>query len=646
MSLLNKLHKKLYQKDSDLEDRKVEENVFDPLAQAKNYQEKQFNAIQESLSSGEDKKSNAEENKPASAVRLFIEKNKKLLIIGASTFAFVVLVVGGVLAFAKYKESLFDPEKVSVKLEGTENIESGSQTDYRLVVKNSNKTRLLNAQIKLNFSRELTIVENPYLSEIQFSSAKINFGTLEKGEEKKYDISFNVFGSKDVQGYVEATLSYSPENFSSSFESKNQVGFLIKSSILELTLVPTREAASGELVEIQAILENKGNSSFENLAIQAEYPMGFSFSQSQPEPSEKNNYWKIDKIEPKEQQKIIINGSLTGELDSLKVFLATLGQVQSGGNLLALTKSEGIIKITTSRLQLTNLFGGNTIPTTVKADETLTIRLNFKNTSNEPLRDLVLIEKISSPVIDKASFIVRDGFYDSAKEQIIWKASQVAALNVLNPGEEGQVSFNFRIKEKFPMENEKDKNFILNIQPEIESLDIDSPLGKNKKVLGDKLAIKVASKVALDVTGSYSDGELLNQGPFPMVTGEKTTLTMRLNLFNTSNDLKDAVMLINLPAGISWENNFLPKDEKMEFDARTNQLIWKLGTISAGTGFILPIRDLAFQISITPSANQTGPSLATSPLFASIKINALDSFTGEKAEYSFREFKVGQLGDY
>jgi hypothetical protein len=121
---------------------------------------------------------------------------------------------------------------------------------------------------------------------------------------------------------------------------------------------------------------------------------------------------------------------------------------------------------------------------------------------------------------------------------------------------------------------------------------------------------------------------------------------MRFNLRNTSNDLREAVMRINLPAGVSWENEFLPGDEKIEFNERTNELFWKLGTISAGTGFFSPVRDLVFKLGLIPSENQVYPSPASIELINGIKVTAFDTFTEESVEYTFNNFKVGQLSDY
>lgn len=644
MSLLEKIHRKIYQKEYDNKKRKLGQDVYNPANDVLDERDEKLGNIKGELGSnyGQDELFEKVDDRSGG----FIRRNKKILLIGLSLFSLVIVFFAAFLVFAKFKEGLFDPEKVIVSIQGPEKIESGILANYKIKVESENRAKLTEAKIKLNFSKELKLKETPFLSDIQTGSAVIDLGILNARGLVEYDLEFDVFGAKDTQGYIEALFSYKPNNFESRFENKGQLGFVIRSSALEITLVPTREAASGELVEIQTIVENRGEEQFDNVAVLFDYPMAFSFVESDPEPSEKNNQWILGDISPGEQRKIILRGTLTGEINSVKNFSAKIGQDQGQGNFLAFASGEAVIRMAPARIQFVNILNGSSEIKTVKAGDTITAVLKFKNTSDEPLRDLILTEKISSPVIDKASFNVKNGFYDSTEEQIIWKASQVASLKNLNPQQEGQVEFSFRIKRDFPMDDQTDKNFVVIIQPEIESLDIASALGQNKKVSGIKNEIKVISKLVLDISGNYNDGEISNEGPYPPKAGEKSTFTMRFNLRNTSNDLKDAVMQIDLPAGISWEDKFLPSDEKIEFNERTNELFWKLGTISAGTGFFSPIRDLAFKIGLVPSDNQVYPSPASIELISGIKVTAFDTFTEEPVEYFFNDFKVGQLSDY
>ena len=146
----------------------------------------------------------------------------------------------------------------------------------------------------------------------------------------------------------------------------------------------------------------------------------------------------------------------------------------------------------------------------------------------------------------------------------------------------------------------------------------------------------------MNVSFAYNDGEIPNTGPVPLRVREKTTLTGRMNVLNTSNDLKNVIVKTSLPPGVSWEDNFIPRDPGVEFNSRTNELKWIIGSMDAGVGFISPVKSIAFQVGVTPSENQVEESLI---VLDQVFVNALDTYTGNPVKYDFNEFSLGQSDD-
>ena len=62
----------------------------------------------------------------------------------------------------------------------------------------------------------------------------------------------------------------------------------------------------------------------------------------------------------------------------------------------------------------------------------------------------------------------------------------------------------------------------------------------------------------------------------------------------------------SLPSGIKWTGQIYPADEKISYDSRTNQVVWDIGDIPAGTGVLVPAREVVFQIGVVPQVNQIG----------------------------------------
>lgn len=631
---LRDIHKKLYQDKTKIE-RKPIVDEFSPLTENKG-----------EVSMRKQTGFTKEQDEKRQKIKII---KSKILMIGGIVLVGLILVGLGFWGFAKYREGLFAPEKVAVIITGEENLTSGEKATFKIQIENKNKVDLEDATFRINYSDELTPQVNNLFIKKEYNCVEVKTGKIKAQNKKDYEITFDVFGSEDTQIYLEGTISYQPSNFKSFFEKKGQFSSIIRSSVLDLVLISTKEAASGELIEIKAILENKSDKHFNEIKLKMDYPENFNFKEGNPAPFENSSIWLIGEMKPSERKEVVVLGTVIGMPNMDKKFKAILGG-EKDGEVVTHTIAEATTRITNPRIQTELLMDEKSEFTPVNAGQVLKFKIKFKNTSEEPLRDLVLTENISSPVIDKGSFVMDRGHYDGQKEQIFWKAGDISKLKVLDPNEEGEVEFTCRIKEKFPIQSDQDKNFVIKTKTEIESLDIDSPLGQNKKISSGESSIKVNSKLVFSVSGSYSDGEISNRGPFPPELGKETTLTLRFNLLNTSNELKDVVLKAALPSGVMWKNNFQPNMSGVEFNERTNELIWKVGAMEVGSGFITPVKNLAFQVGMTPSENHIETGLYSFRLLNSVKVTAFDTFTNQNIEINPIEigkgFKVSQLTDY
>lgn len=639
---LEDLQKKIYSKDDDIDKREKSWDHFNPKEEepepetkGRNENEFDFNSLTQMDAQKQHGKIEREVNSRLSNRKKVI----KFSLIGAGVLVAITLLI---LGLVKFQESAFSEEKVVVEISGPTEIASGQEIQYTVSLANKNRADLLDAVLKLNYSNEMVIADQQGLIKEGFNNAKIDVGKLSSGETKDFQFSIKTFGQRDKQVYFNAILAYKPDNFNSQFEKRAQYSGIIKSSLLGIDLMSvTREAASGEEVQLQVIVKNESKEDFSNIELKMSYPEGFSFMSSDPSVSKSNNKWSFNSIENGAQTKITITGSLEGPPDSIKEFTAEIGSARSNGDFLKYNEDKDVIKLVAPRIVISQTIDGIEAAY-VNAGEPHEYEIKLKNNSGFPLRDLVLTEEISSPVLDKSKVLVSNGFYDSQKGTITWKASDVPSLRVLEANQETSVKFRISVLDKFPMESEADKNFVIASQAQVESLDVDSPLGQNKKIFSKKMETKVNSKLVLNSVGNYNDGEIPNQGPIPLTVGQETTFTLRFNILNTSNDLRDVILETSLPSGVSWKGKTIPQESGLDFNERTNELKWTMGTLPAGTGFISPVKTLAFQVGITPSVNQINQNVT---LLNPIKVTATDAFTGQKVQYDFNEFLSTELSD-
>lgn len=642
MSLKN-LHEKLYNKKPK-EKRKLE-------TEYSNYEKGQDLSPEEKTSS----KLDEERERLLKQEAFFGEEEttpqnpffKSAIFLGGAGFLILLtLIVLGIVFYSKYKEGLFDPAKVVIEISGNQEIDSGKQYAYKFKIINNNKVDLEKSRLKVKSPSEFLFKESEVAKE-ELGNINIEIGKIDSKSSKEFELSFDVFGAKDSQIYLKGILEYQPEGFGSLFDSQNQISLLIKSSALNLSVVTSQEASSGELVEAKIYIENKSENPFENLVLVMDYPEGFLYQTANPEPTKGERTWEVGTLGPSEQREIVVKGNLKGPIESIKSISAGIGTGRVTDNFIAYNKAESTIKIIKPRIEITQSINGKTDLKDVKAGDFLNFLIKFKNNSEEPLRDLILTNKINSYVVDENSFIIKQGgHYDDETKLFTWMASDVPKLKNLNIQEEGQVEFGFKVKDVLPAEKEDDENFKINISPAIESLDINSPLGENKKVFSGAISLKVQTKLILEVLGNYKDKDIPNNGPVPIEQGEETTFTLKFNLLNTSNDLKDLVVKTSFPSGVGWKDKYSPAGPNISFNERTNELSWDIGSIEAGAGFRSPMKNLVFQIGLKPSQYQVNQGENNIKLVNSIKATAFDTFLERGVEYEFKEFKLSGVNDY
>ncbi len=93
-----------------------------------------------------------------------------------------------------------------------------------------------------------------------------------------------------------------------------------------------------------------------------------------------------------------------------------------------------------------------------------------------------------------------------------------------------------------------------------------------------------------------------------------------------SNDLKETVIEARLPANVIWKDQFFPKDANIKYQPFTGKIIWKIGELKAGSGYYLPLKEVAFQLAIQPTKDLIKKSVN---LIEDVTAEGTDSFTGK-----------------
>lgn len=605
---LSEIKNKLYKKDLEEDLAKHEESEFDARAGAVGTE-----------NAGEQ----AEDKWETEKISWFQEHRDKLKI-GAIALGVVVGVVLLLVAVYQVRKATFNEGRVTLAVEGPTEARSGKLLTYEITYNNNNWASLKGAELRISYPESFKPEDSTAYKQESPTVSLVDLGQVKGHGTNKIVLNGKVYSPQGTLMYIKADLIYTPSNFNSQFEAMGQLGVNIISTPITMEVMAPQNIASGDSLDYLISYKNVGEEDFEGLRAKVDYPDGFTFSIAKPAASEGNNTWYIGHLSAGAEGKIVVSGKLEGDRDQIKNVKAYIGTIDQG-QFVSYNEEGTATKIVSSPLAIFQTVNG-LASLNVGAGTALRFEINYKNDSDLGLRDVIVTENINSPVLDYSTLDMEGGAYNAENKTITWKASDYPALANLGPGKGGVIKFSIKVKDVIPMTTANDKNFVISSVAKIDSPDIPTPIQMNKIIAGNRMDIKLNSKLVLDVKGYHKDLLIENSGPIPPTVGQATTYTIHWDVTNISNDVANAQVVATLPTGVAMTGKTYPEDAGLTYNDRTNTITWNIGNMKAGDGILNSPKEAAFQIKITPSPDQAGKfvDLLNAPTFS-----AQDLFTGE-----------------
>ncbi len=555
----------------------------------------------------------------------FFTKNAKAVRWGAIAvggIAFVSLLVG---TFVRIQQSLFSEDRVTVTVSGPENVNSSTLTTFVISFSNGNRSRLSGAELVVSYPPSFRPEGNDNTFRSDGTSNIVTIGDIPAFETKSLEFSGKFYGSKNSPAFLSAELRYRPANLESRFSAIGRKSLNLRSASLAIELeVPLTVSPEGE-VNYLADYENTSDTPLSTIRLKATYPPGFSFTESEPAPSEGETIWYLGSINAGEKGRVRITGRLSGVPNETKTLRVEMGTFQGDNTFFALSDVERTTRVVAPPFEIRQTLNGGS-PATVNPGEILRYAVSYRNDSNIRLREAILAVKVEGDALDFANLRSEGGAFDDRRNIITWKASDVPALANLAPNASGTVKFTVPVRDDFVPESTLSKNFRIKTIATIESPDIPNPAGANKIISTNTKEAKVNSRIRLETLGFYQDNAISNTGPIPPTVGEETTYTLRWRLSNTTNDVTAAEVSADLPTGVRWTGVIFPQSESVSYNERTNKIVWNVGSLGVGVGILSPKKEVAFQVSLRPAVNQINTEAL---LLGASTAKATDVFTDE-----------------
>ena len=605
---LEKLKRRLYKKEEAFKEREFRSPLSPQKDEAKTYWEEPFEEGESPL--------------------ILPEKSKfsfrKKLIIALSIVVFLAA-LGAVLYVLLGGTNVVSSKNIEIDLVGPVSIKGGEAGNWQVIITNKNKINLELADLIIEYPEGSRPISGSFGGTNNFSERR-SLGEIKAGETRSEQIAAYLFGERDTDKTFRFTLEYRPAGSNAILAATEEGTVRLLQSPLEISLVFPKEANAGEEVFLEADITSNAQTLIKDVSFKMEYPAGFMYLDSDLKPTVGDNIWRLGDLKPNMKRTIKIKGILQGQ-DLMELsFRASSGPVDQNGEVIAYGYATQSIILKKPFLNLSVEVNGKTEEQTIASSgEELNIVINWQNTLPTKISNATIEVKINGSAADQRTISVSNGFYRSFDKTLVWNQSSSPDLSSIDPLGTGKAIFKFSILNPLTNDIIKQSNPAVSLDVVMRAERITEEQGKVEITNHLTKDIKIATLLQLSRWALYYSGPFKNSGPLPPKVGRETTYTVTWSLKNTANNVSGAVVSAFLPSYVRWLGKFQPEDADVSYNQTTGEIIWRAGSVSAGTGILSPAKELAFQISFLPNAAQVG---SQPTLVSEVTLSGKDDFTG------------------
>lgn len=534
------------------------------------------------------------------------------------------VVASGVAAFIILGgENIISSSNIDISTTGPSTLSGGDTLELGVAITNRNNVALESVDLIVEFPSS---ARNPEDVSQPQETVRTSLGAIEPGERVQESVAAIVFGADGDVQEVLITLEYRVRGSNAIFAKERLYEYEIGAAPLSLRVELPDEINSGQEVPIAITITSNATEVIQNVVLSATYPFGFTLSNADPEPSAGDTTWRLGDMAPETTKTIELVGILEGQDEEERTFHFSAGiedtEVTGELGVVFLTEQQ-TVRIARPFIALSLLVNGKAGETFVaQSGAEGTIDISWQNNLSAPIANAEISASITGSGLIEDSIRALNGFYDSQTNTVTWDWRTLPALRRINPGEGGQVSFDFTAIDLSGGASANEPTISLDAHMEGEREDAS---GVSGNIAADRSArISVATEFLLSHRAVYSIGSFENDGPLPPEAEEATTYTIVWTVTNAVNSVSDAVVTAALPPYVRWLGETSPGTETITYDEVSRRVSWQVGAVEAGVGYESSPRQASFQIELVPSTSQ----IDTAPiLVGSAELSGIDDFT-------------------
>ena len=415
-------------------------------------------------------------------------------------FWVILILIGISLISGAYIFSLLQSRGLDLEIEAPEEVLIGVPFDVRVNFGNDSGSVLEEARLTLVLPEGAAF----WGSDPGKNLDNRSLGNIGEGSLIQQDYKVIIFSDKEesVKNFS-AVLNYSSAALGNArFEKKEEKNISVGGSGIAVDLSTPDAINSGEEFELKVSYKNNSDFDFTDLELKLDYPASFYFGSASLKPDSENNLWKLGDLRKGSAGEFTIKGSLIGGQGDKLEFKQELSTRQAGQRYLI---GQGTASITIESTPINLSVALNGVSDYIaKPAENLNYTISYVNGTEFALRNLAVRAQLIGEMFDFSS-LQTNGFFRASDNLIVWDANNNPALALVPPGSAGIVTFSVKTKSAYPVRRFGDKNFILKINAEIESLNVPPDLKVSRLFNKTRLESKVAGNLEVQAKAYFRD---------------------------------------------------------------------------------------------------------------------------------------------
>ncbi len=516
-----------------------------------------------------------------------------IFFVAAAVFAGVMFLRGG---------GAVSPRNIDINLAGPTTVAAGAPIEFNLSLLNRNNVVLENAVLKIDYPQGARSTDE---RNAPLSSETIELGQMSPGREIVRDVNMVLFGERGAVEKLGVTLEYRVPGSNSVFVARKDFDVAIGFAPIVATVnYPSNINAGDELVFVVEIVSNS-TEIIHDVLLSAEYPFGFSFGASSPEPYVDDNLWRLGDIPSGEKRTITIRGRLEAQDEEERSFRFLTGVADSANPRRVqsvLVSSLETVRVARPFLAVSSrINGADGEVYAARPGERLSVSINWRNNFSQPALNATIEARLRGS-FDGTTVVPRmGGFFRSSDSTVIWQRSGLAALGEIAPGSTGSVDFSVGLPASFGSSG-ANQSLVVEIVMRANVIE----QGGSTRPIETRVSKLARPSAApnLAVFSGRGIGIIEHRGPMPPRVNQETTYSLFFAISNNSADLNGVEVRGVLPPYVEWKSAFSPASERIIYNPATREVVWTAGSVPAGTGGNLPERRVEFQVGLTPSISQ------------------------------------------